>query len=217
MRGASAFSATVIALLLSGCVLSPSDVASDGTVAFYVKDGPGDEFASLFVTFSRIEVHQASTTSPTETNASGANGTYPEDAGDGSDFTPTAGGWILLVNETHTVDLKLFQGDERSFLGATSLPAGDYAQIRIWLSDAFGIRTNGTRENITVSSSRLVIMEPWSVQAGKETQLTVDFDLNESLREAPDGRFLLRPVVTLLVDHRSGPSAEEVASSRNGT
>lgn len=242
---------------LAGCVMPPpgddGTEGGEGQVSFFVKDAPSDDFSSVFVTFTQVEVHLAggeddeddededdnatespspstnttapsnttnptNTTSPTNTTVP-TNSTSPtnstveaDEESDDEDDNETddedgsgENRWIVIVNSTQTVDLKAFQGDARMFLGGSDVPAGRYTQIRIHVDRAYGVM-NGTEVNITVSSGTLKIVRPWTVEAGAETQLTVDFELDKSIHKTGKG-YRLTPVMKLSVDH--GPAESE--------
>lgn len=143
----------------------------------------------------------STSSSPTvsPTLASSPSATDDEDDDEGDEGESGDAGWFTIVNSTHTVDLKAFQGDARAFLGDADVPAGRYTQIRIYVDEAYGI-DNGTRVNLTVPSGRLKIVHPWTVGEGETTNLTVDFNLERSVIETGNGEFRLKPVMKLLIE-----------------
>jgi len=200
-----------------------------GQVAFFVKDAPSDDFSSVNVTFSKVEIHAAGgdedaneTESPAnETTApSGANATSPTASNSTSSAPANHTGrssWIVIVNTTHTVDLKAFQGDLRSFLGSADVPAGTYTQIRIHVDSVVG-SDNGTEVNISLPSHTLKVVRTWSVDAGKQTNLTVDFDLSKSILQTGNGEYKLKPTLKLAVERGEIPdgTGTDDAASRHG-
>lgn len=206
----------LVASALSGCMAGGSD---EGQVSFYVKDAPSDEFQSVFVTFSRVDVHRAggsdddsNETEPSQDhNETGENATgeiEPEEAGGSS--------WTTIVNETQAIDLKQFQGDARAFLGSQNITAGKYTQIRIFVDEAYGI-SNGTRVNFTVPGGALKIVRPWTVEAGAVTELTVDFELDRSIQTSGPGEYHLKPVMKLMVERHAQPQDDEEERGRATT
>ncbi|HLE47887.1 MAG TPA: DUF4382 domain-containing protein, partial [Candidatus Thermoplasmatota archaeon] len=206
---------------LAGCVGMPDDGSNDGTgtVSFFVKDAPSDNFTSVFVTFSSVMVHRAGGLDGNDTadvddnetfdgqdneTSESDDGNQTEDPDDGneteSEDDASGAGWFQVVNSTHTVDLKQFQGNASAFLGEADVEAGKYTQIRIEVDEAYGIK-DGARVNFTVPSGTLKITRPWTVVAGEETLLTVDFLLEESIVEKGNGGYLLKPKMKLAIEH----------------
>src|SRR5687767_14026360 len=69
----------MVTFALAGCT-APGDGGDDnqasqdeGTVAFYVKDAPVDDFESVYVTFNKVEVHLAGAGGDDETDDLGSN------------------------------------------------------------------------------------------------------------------------------------------------
>ncbi len=255
--------ATFAVAALAGCMVQPdqdedsSSEAGYGTVAFFVKDAPADELSEFYVTFSKVEVHQAggdeaedegnetdddSTPSGNESapagnesapagnesapagneSAPGGNESAPEGnetaEDDESSESRADSSWIVIVNQTHTVNLKNFTGDARAFLGNASVPAGTYTQIRIHVDEAWGILAdNGSRVEVMVPSDALKIVRPWTVAADEATELTVDFILEDSLIKAgQSGKWIFKPVMKLAVDHVGGDDGAADAGSDRG-
>jgi hypothetical protein len=225
-----AISTIFIAAALAGCVTpdQDSDDGSDGQadqgqgdVSFYVKDAPADDFDSVFVTFNRVQVHRAGEggdddlSSVPDDDLSSVDdddlstvpdstlSTVPED-----DLEDGGAGWITIVDSEHTIDLKDYQGDARAFLGESAIDAGKYTQIRINVSDVYGM--NGTnRTDFTLPSNTLKIVRPWTVTDGEETVLVVDFDLNESIHKSGNGAYRMKPVLKLTVENGQDDSAAD--------
>jgi uncharacterized protein DUF4382 len=216
--------------LLAGCTTPSSDGGEDsgpGYVGFYVKDAPSDEFSSVFVTFSRVDVHRAggadenATESPSPSanaTATTANSTSPSPTNSTAASNSTAAtasgsdaGWITIVNSSKSIDLKQFQGDAKAFLGGANISAGKYTQIRIYVDRAYGVK-NGTEVNFTVPSGTLKIVRPWTVEAGKETRLVVDFDLDKSIQKTGNGAYHLKPTLKLEIEHVASGSGSEGAT-----
>jgi len=220
---------------LSGCISTmPGDDGQDsgtGHVSFYVKDAPSDEFSSVFVTFSSVEVHRSGDADSSESDAEtslddspttpvsdasvddGSATTPVSDASvdDGSATTPVEGssaGWFEIVSTTQTVDLKEFQGDASMFLGGADVEAGHYTQIRIHVDEAYGLK-DGARVNFTIPSDTLKIVRPWTVEDGGETALTVDFLLESSIIAKGNGQYSLKPTMKLIVEHPEGDEGDE--------
>lgn len=62
------------------------------------------------------------------------------------------------------------------------------------MKDAYGVAENGSRVSITVPSKTLKFVRSFEVEEGRETRITLDFDLDRSLKENTQG-WKLTPVV----------------------
>lgn len=147
-----------------------------GSMTTYVKDAPTDEFEEIWITFAEVRVHYAG-------NGSEANATGNETNG------TDEGRWLTAFNGTRSVDLLRFnETGAKAFLGAADVPVGRYTQIRVNVTEAYGIDENGTRSNITVSSGTAKIVRPWTVSAnGTTAQVTIDLNLDRSLHKQGGG------------------------------
>lgn len=144
---------------------SPS-VASDGTLNVYVKDGAGD-WSRVYVTFSEVQVHPANDTNESD--------------------------WKTIPLQQTSVDLVSLK-NVSALLGSASLSPGIYTQIRINVTAAQGVMTNGTEVNFTIPSGMLQTDRPFNITSGGTTGLTLDIDLRRSIVEA-DGVWIFTPIL----------------------
>lgn len=210
----------------------------DGQLAVYVKDQTSDEYAEVWVTFTQVQVHQAGNDTANDTAPQGpavpGNETGNESAPQGGG-APTyrgfqhetagpqgsEGGWITVVDEPDgvSVNLKNFTGDSRAFLGSDDLEAGTYTQIRITVTEAWGVQnattgadeptgnesegnetSGGERVDFTVPSGELKIVRSFEVTANQTTAVTLDFDLDRSIQPAgQSGQVVFKPVLGQIV------------------
>ncbi len=119
--------------------------------------------------------------------------------------------WLTLVPGPKTFDLVKVKGIEDS-LGTKHLPTGQYRQLRM-VVDSCTVTLNGSDVTATVPSGVLKLVHPFTVEEGKTTIVTIDFDANESLVQAGD-KLQLKPVVKLLVRDSSKPF--DVSQTFNG-
>lgn len=165
------------------------------------------ELASLVLTFSKVQVHLAqadwmitNTNGSTNTanvnniNASANTNTDNKLAeGEGRDK------WeVLNIDTSKEYDLIAMKnaGGSLALLGITDLAAGKYTQIRMYVASAKATTTDGQEITIEIPGQNNIvkIVRNFTVEAGKTTQLTIDFDAISSVTKAND-RYLLRPVV----------------------
>lgn len=159
---------------LSGCL-------GGGDVEIYVKDAPTDEFESVFITFSKVAVHE------------GDEGEAEE--GGGEPDTEGAG-WTTVFEGTEEIDLLAFsEPDQKALLGEEGLSAGTYNQIVITVDSARGIKTDGSEIDIEVTTGWVRVVRAFEISDGGTTQVTIDFDLDRSLVDQGPRGWSLNPVV----------------------
>ncbi|MEA3144171.1 MAG: hypothetical protein QOG31_1495 [Thermoplasmata archaeon] len=176
----------LLAAALAGCAM-----ASDGTVSAYVKDTASTDFREVHLVVTGVSIHQSSD----------GNGTA---------------GWMQVFSGAGTdVDLMNASGAKAAFLGESGLPAGKYQQVRLTASSAYGIGMDGARVAIALPAKELKVVKGFKVEAGKETQLVLDIDLEKSLKEGKDG-WELKPVIgklySALKEKQAKPAAGSVAA-----
>ncbi len=190
----------------TGGTLSPSvsptgatGAAKTGNLEVRVTDAPPkDEVTSIMLTVSKLAIHKAvpgedmenGTATPTNTTVTGnATVTPPAD---------TEESWITVpITGNETFDLIKLKGVE-DLLGAQKLDVGKYTQVRLTVDKATVTIGNGTPEPATVSSGELKFVHPFDVVANKTTVIVMDFDAEESVNIAGNGKITIKPVVKLL-------------------
>lgn len=177
----------LVAAGLAGCVTEDGT----GSASIYVKDAATNEFDEIHVVFTKVSIHGA---------------------GNGSD---NGTGWITVwENETgQDIDLLDLSGDRAAFLGEADLAAGKYTQIRIQATEAYGMQ-NGSRIDITLSNPTLKVVKSFDVEAGEESRIVIDFDLDRSVKEQGKNGWRMTPVigkttVTIVDDASSGEDSLE--------
>lgn len=218
----------MLSFALAGCT-APGDGGDDsqasqdkGTVAFYVKDAPVDDFESVYVTFNKVEVHLAGA-GDDDTDELGSNDDDDLSSVDDDDLSSLddedlssvddddlssvdddevsgVSSWITIVDSSKTLDLLDYQGDARAFLGNEDIAEGRYTQIRIHVTDLYGILADGgERVDFKLPGGTLKIVRPWVVEEGEATILTVDFDLEKSIKMAGQS-YRMQPVLKLTIE-----------------
>ena len=113
------------------------------------------------------------------------------------------GQWVTVVEGPASFDLIAVTGVE-AFLGSGGLTPGQYTQIRLTITSTT-ITQDGETTEAQLPSGTLRVVRPFTIQAGETTIATLDFDAERSVVTQGTGKFLLRPVITLLVRKESEP------------
>ena len=191
-----------------------------GSASAYLKDKPSDDFREVHVVVTEAKVHRSGgdddgngTANATATGTSTAVGTSTSvgntTVSGGANVTATVppnstttsgspgAGWVTLYSDPQGVDIDLLNttGARAAFLGEEDLAAGHYQQLRMTIASAYGITQDGENVTIEVSSGTLKSVRGFDVQAGKETRITVDLDLEKSLHEQGSGHWRMTPVI----------------------
>ena len=149
---------------------APVLVAGVGTIQIRATDPPPPEADSVLVEVGEIEIHRAA----------------------GSDSQ-----WITIVGEPVTFDL-LEIAEVQKFLGSQEVPEGTYTQVRFIINKATVI-VDGEEHEASVPSGKLKLVRPFQVEEGEMTLVLLDFDGGGSLHITGGGKFILEPMVKLLV------------------
>ncbi|HUR25590.1 MAG TPA: DUF4382 domain-containing protein [Candidatus Thermoplasmatota archaeon] len=220
------------AALVAGCT---APEAGQGSASVYVKDAPADEFDEIHVVFTQVAVHAAGSgdddddeddSDENETDDAEGNETDEDDSDgnetdDDQDDGDRASGWKVLFSDASGSDIDLLNatGTRAAFLGESGLAAGKYTQLRVTVTEVYGIQ-NGTRVPITLSSGTLKLNHPFEVEADAETRLVLDFDLEKSLHQSGNGSWRMTPVVGSVDtdevdDEKSGKEHDEEGDVRD--
>lgn len=176
------------ALVLGGCSDSESPEAT-GTLNVSMVDAPLMESGveAVNVTFSSIRVHRSD-------NAEAA-----------------ADGWIDIVGPETAVENRTFNLFElvngvSAVLGEQVLVAGTYTQIRIIVESAT-LRVDGVDEELTIPSSAqtgIKLVGNFTVEPNVITELMLDFDAEQSVRNLGNGEWEMRPTIRVVPVVMSG-------------
>ena len=148
--------------------------SSPGTVSMNVTDAkpvlPADNVESVSITFEEVSVHKS------------------------------GGGWITLtLAKPYTIDLLQFSdGSKTQFVPPVQIESGKYTQVRIGVSSGV-IRIGGVDHPLEIPSSNLKTDKnfDFNVPSGGAVDLTVDFDLSQSIVLTGSGTYQLKPVLHL--------------------
>lgn len=118
---------------------------------------------------------------------------------DEEDDMSTAG-WYTIVNESQTFDLIALQ-DVEEILGENTLSAGKYTQIRLTVEHAeIAINNSGTITvyNMTIPSGKVKLIKPFWINEDETTVLTLDFDVDESVHQTGNNKFIMKPTIKII-------------------
>ena len=166
-----------------------------GTVRMYLSDERNaiDRFEYLNVTVTAVSFRSAE--AETEADASAdANGNATANASaDAEAEAEAAADWHTYEVDERTVDLTRLQGENATGLGNLSVPEGEYAAVRLEVSEVEGTLESGERVNVKLPSGGLVVDEAFAVGAGAETDFVFDATVFEA---GGSGEYILKPVAS---------------------
>ena len=180
--------AVAMTLSIPACSTEPSGT---GTLQLRLVDKPApiEGIESIDIVFSFISVHASA------------------DADSGNV------GWIIVMDDQTSVEERTFNlleyvNGTSAILGEAELEEGHYTQLRIGIQSA-SITINGTTSDLTIpsgSQSGLKLTGGFNIDPNVVTELTLDFDAGESVKENPpgSGRYKLQPTIRMIETILSG-------------
>ena len=173
------------AALLAACSPGDDPDPTQGTLKVSLTDAPACGFDAVNVTVDRVRVHESAIATE-------------------SDF-----GWSnVILNPARKIDLLTLTSGEPLSLGQTTLPAGQYQQLRLVLKpNASGspgnsvVPTGGAEVALQMPSdiqAGVKLIHQFTVEGGKLVELVLDFDACRSVVQLANGDYELDPVVTVL-------------------
>ncbi len=177
-------SAGLLTALLAACGGGGSSESS-GTLRLAMTDAPACGYEHVYVTVTKIRVHQSA-------SATGA---------------PNEAGWAELAIPPQRIDLLSLTNGVLQELGSLPLPAGSYQQLRLVLSDATmanALVPSGSNTEIALTTpsaqqSGYKLQAHFDVAAGQVVDMVLDFDACKSIvRAGNSGRYNLKPVVSVI-------------------
>ena len=126
-------------------------------------------------------------------------------------------GWTDLAVTPTRYDLLDLMNNAGVTLAEQDLPEGDYGEIRLVIEcegdEAPEIVIEGETFPLTVPSgctSGFKLKGEFTVAAGAETVLIMDFDMSKSVHETGNGKYMLKPVVRFIQADAAGNINGEV-------
>jgi Domain of unknown function (DUF4382) len=191
LRPLAALFALLLALAMAGCGGGNgggiSGTGRDGTLRLAITDAPACGYDHVYITVTKIRVHQSATA------ADGDSGW--------SDIVPTTTGRIDLLSLSNGVLAEL---------GQTVLPAGKYTQMRLILAANGGLGTQpnavtptgGVESALTTPSAQqsgLKLDVNIDIAAGQVADFVLDFDACRSIvKRGNSGEYNLKPVIAVI-------------------
>lgn len=170
-------------VILGGCSEdddNPPAGGGTGTVRLYMVDAPAI-FDAVNLVVTRVEVHQ-----------SGAD---------------SASGWVVLKNTASTYNLLTFRNGQAALAGEASVSAGTYSQIRLIIGAGSNVVVGGVPFTLELDASiqnGLVIDHQFTVGAGASYDLTLDFNVAQSIILTLSGTYRLDPVIRVQPNETAG-------------
>ncbi len=164
-------------MIWTGCSddsTSVDPVTQNGRLKMYLIDSP-TALDSVIICVTRVEVHKA-----------------------GSDSTS---GWLVINDSTRYFDLLQLTNGASVVLGDSSLPAGQYTQIRLFIGDGSYVIDQGIKQDLEVpsgSQSGLKLIHQFTIEAGKLYELLLDFNVEKSIVITGNGQYKLKPTIRII-------------------
>ena len=183
-----------LSLSALACSGSPTEASRSGNLKLMITDAPFDEASALHVTFTELKAHR-------------------EDGAGGWLTVPFAGSPAATIR---TCNLKKLDGPF-DILGAASLDAGQYTQLRLVVDSAtifFGGTATGepacanalaapsgsgvTSARLEIPSGEVKLIQPFALTTSGTTTIDLDFDGGQSVHQTGNGRYMMSPVIRIL-------------------
>lgn len=165
----------------TGTGTSPDTATGAGNLRVSLTDKPAEEYQAVKVTVASVRVHQSA------------------EAGEAD------GSWLEIpVTAAMPVDLLTLRNGVLYELCGTTLSAGHYQQIRLALTANEGttppyrnsvVTADGTEHALEAQSGTIKIVHQFTIAAGTETDLVLDFDASQSVKKRGNGTFFMQPVI----------------------
>lgn len=144
-----------------------------GQLVLNITDAPGDlNITHVNITISQVKVHR---------NAAANN---------------TTAGWYTVVNKSQTFDLIALQ-NITEFFGKVNLSTGEYTQIRLVIEKVV-LTVDGVKYDCKIPSNTIKLITPFNISANKKTNLTMDFDVQQSVHETGNNKFMFKPTIKII-------------------
>lgn len=185
-----AFLAATLASLLAACG-GGGGSGGTGTLGLALTDAPACGFDHVYVTVSKVRVHQSSDLNVADADA----------------------GWHdLTLPSPVRIDLLSLSNGVLYALGTRTLPAGNYQQLRLMLvantgnsapyANALVLSGASSETGLSTPSgiqSGIKLIHPFTVTADQQVDLVLDFDACKSVvQNGNSGNYSLKPVISVI-------------------
>jgi hypothetical protein len=161
-----------IGSLIGATVFSGCLQTGTGQLVLKITDDPGLNITKAVVNISQVMVHRSAA------------------------VNNTTAGWEMIVNKSQTFDL-ISLSNVTEFFGSATLNAGMYTQIRLTVESCV-ITINGTEYECTVPSGAIKLNKPFTLMPDQTITLTMDFNVQESVHETGNGKYMFNPVIKII-------------------
>ena len=162
----------IISTMIGATVFSGCLQPGTGQLVLKITDDPGLNITKAVVNISQVMVHRSAT------------------------VNNTTAGWEMIVNESQTFDL-ISLLNVTAFFGSADLSVGMYTQIRLTVESCV-ITVNGTEYDCTVPSGTIKLNTPFVLMPDQTITLTMDFDVQESVHETGNDKYMFNPVIKII-------------------
>ena len=175
-----------------------------GTLKIYLTDAPGD-YKEVYINISKIEGHIA------------------------SDGEEEEGHWKILKEWSAGLPVDLIELEDVSMLLASlELEPNKYTQLRIFLNGDASLVLEGEEgpdgPTVTVpleipssANTGIKLNHPFEIVEGMITKLTIDFDAEKSVIKTGNGKYKMKPVISLSSETYSTGEVPGGVGSVSGT
>jgi hypothetical protein len=190
------FTGILLTAFIAGCGSGGDgggmSTAQPGTVSVSMTDAPACGFDEVNVTVSKVRVHQSSSADD------------------------KAAGWTdIVLSSPRKINLLNLNDPTQTngaldYLGETSLAAGHYTQVRLVLVPnsvgspfANSVVLSGSPGEIALDTpsavqSGIKLIHQFTVGSGQRVDLLLDFDACKSVVQTGNGKYKLKPVITVI-------------------
>jgi hypothetical protein len=188
----SAISALLVAL--TGC--SKLSDPQLGSMSVRMTDAPGN--------FDHVNIALTQISATLRDGPGLEDGDVPEPGDNEQHFE-------VLWAGSRMCDLLQLRNGVFTSLGASKLPAGNYARIRMMAGSGSNVVVGGVSHPLIVPSHGIRLRGHFNVKTGGVCDIALDFDVARSIVPLPDGSYILKPSVRAFVftpnEPQPGPGA----------
>ncbi|HJO04748.1 MAG TPA: DUF4382 domain-containing protein [Acidobacteriota bacterium] len=108
-----------------------------------------------------------------------------------------SGNFVTLSAGSQLYEILGLDGNQQLLALADRLDEGTYQQIRLRFSEVNStvVNAGGRREKLKIDPEAVTVGIPFTVQTDGSTQVIIALDIDQSLSQKSNGRWVLRPVL----------------------